>query len=192
MTELTVEITDFCPHSCSYCSSEAGPSKRTFLSIGKIKTILGKKTWDVINISGGEPLAHPDFWKILQFCKTKVTARTGVVTVYTNALESIRYNASVIPGVRVEANLAVIPGTSKVHVLKMVNQGCEARKPEVHFSRNWLKLGCKGCQHAVIRPDGKMVASPCRKHCVRSKGSANFPRKLNLRPKQVKWDRWGW
>lgn len=158
--EITIEITDYCPNSCSYCSSNAGPDKSTFLSLDVIKEKLLEE-YDIINISGGEPLAHPQFWAILQFCKSKVSPRSGLVCVYTNALECIRFNANVIPGVRVEANVPLLSNTDEVHILKMINQGCEAKRPNVHFSRNWVK--CVGCSNQTLRPDGSWAKTPCSK-----------------------------
>ena len=163
MEEITLEITNFCPNACSYCSSEAGPDKTTYLSIEDIEKFLADKKWDRINISGGEPLAHPNFYKILILAKQHVTERTGMVAVYTNAIETIMYNANVLPGVRVEANLPVTPNVDKIHILKMIPQGCEAKRPDIHYSNNWTHANCKNCGHITLRPDGKIATTPCDK-----------------------------
>jgi hypothetical protein len=169
MTEITFEITDYCPHQCSYCSSNAGPEGNHWLEPFDIATILEDKTYDRINISGGEPLAHPKFYDILLLCKDHITSRTGMVCVYTNAIECIIYNANILPGVRVEGNLPVTENVDKIHILKMVPQGYEARRPDVHYSRNWDNPKCKKCGHVIVRPDGRVTETPCNKFTISDK-----------------------
>jgi len=164
MSEITFEITEYCPNSCSYCSSASGPDKTEKLSAEYIEYLLNGKIFDRINISGGEPLSHPEFYQILILCKKYVTPRTGMVAVYTNAIECIMYNANVIPGVRVEANLPVLPNIDSIHILKMVPQGCEAKRPDIHYSNNWDHEDCSNCGHNIIKADGKIVVSPCNKY----------------------------
>ena len=163
MTELTIEITDYCPNNCSYCSSFSGPEKNTFIDVKKVEEILKDKIWDRINISGGEPLAHPNFYQILILCKRHVTDRTGIVAVYTNALECILYNANILPGIRLEANLPVVPGVEKIHILKMIPQGYERQRPDIHYSKNWDHKDCQNCGHNIVKPDGSIAQSPCNK-----------------------------
>jgi len=164
MKEITIEITDYCPNECSYCSSFAGPDKSSFLKIEQVEEFLEGQTFDRIDISGGEPLAHPDFYKILQLCKKHVTPRTGFVAVYSNALECVMFNANIIPGIRVEANVPLLPNTETVHVLKMIEQGYEAQRPDIHYSCNWGKESCDGCTNKVLKPDGTIGNNPCTKN----------------------------
>ena len=159
VSEITFELTNYCPHKCPYCSSDAGPDGETFLNIGAIRADLVGRRFGRINLSGGEPLAHPAFWYILQLCKH----HTDDVVVYTNALRHIRYNAGVIDGVYVDANLTVLPGTAEVHVLRRIPQGREATRPEVHLSGCWANADCE-CDHRLIRPDGTKAMGPCRKY----------------------------
>jgi len=163
--EVTIEITDYCPNSCSYCSSNAGPEGEKYLDITNVYLFLKDEIYDRINISGGEPLSHPQFWTIFKLCKKHVTPRTGFVAVYTNAFDCIMFNANVIPGVRVEANIPLLPNTEKVHVLKMVEQGCEAKRPDVHYSCNWNNEKCSSkCEDRVLKPDGTIGGTPCTKN----------------------------
>lgn len=165
MKEYTIEITNYCPHECPYCSSCADPQGTEFLSLEKVEQVLSGKTFDRINISGGEPLAHPQFWQILQISKKHADA----VAVYTNALSWICYNATVLQsGVRVDANVPISEGTHTVRILKKVNQGREATRPEVKFSHNW-DGECHDCGHRVLRSDGVEVKSPCNKYQTSTK-----------------------
>lgn len=161
MKEITIEITDYCPHNCRYCSSNSTKyyNKTTFIEPQIIIDILEEEgiIFDRINISGGEPLAHPKFYQILEIVKDFAKD----VVVYTNALTHIRYNANVIDSVYLEANITLLPETDKIHILRRVKQGKEANRPEVHLSRNF-KEDCS-CDHRVIRPNGKIGKTPCNK-----------------------------
>lgn len=170
MRERTYEITDYCPHDCPFCSSDTTDSMKdaTFMSVVDIARDLAEacggtgnfdgQLFDRIIISGGEPLAHPQFYQILMLCRDH--ARD--VIVYSNAIQHIVYNAAVIDGIYVEANLTVLPNVEKLHILKRVEQGREATRPEVKFSGNWDGDCSKECEHVVVRPDGSR-GRPCLK-----------------------------
>jgi len=164
MKEVTIEITDYCPNECAYCSSNAGPQGKLSLDMDEIDDFLGDEIYDRINISGGEPLAHPLFYQILKMCKNCVTPRTGFVAVYTNEFDCIMFNANIKAGVRVEANVPLLPNTDEVHVLKMVEQEYEAKRPDIHYSCNWNKENCGACSNKVLKPDGTIGNNPCTKN----------------------------
>ena len=163
--EYTIDITSYCPHNCEYCSTNA-TENGIHLSIEYISSFLEDvKHDDVINIAGGEPLAHPKFWDILQLCKSK----SENVWVYTNALDHIKYNTDVIKEIKVDANVCLTPGkdvyipknVNKVHLLKLVPQGRAKNmtSPIVKLSGD----NCDKCNHKVLQADGKIVLSPCKK-----------------------------
>jgi organic radical activating enzyme len=162
VSELTIEITDYCPHACAYCSSNAKQDRTDsrFLSFDRIRNILYGHRYDRIIISGGEPLAHPHFYDILQLCQKY----SDDVAVYSNAIKHLVYNQSVIDGVYLEANVTVLPEVDKVHILRRVKQGKEKNRPEVHLSRNFGE-DCS-CDHRVVRPTGEISISPCNKEAV--------------------------
>ena len=158
--ERTFELTNFCPHLCAYCSSNATADMATaiFLPFAEIKRQCCEEgPFDTIVLSGGEPLAHPDFYKILVLCQEHAKD----VVVYSNAIRHLVYNANVLDGVYLEANLSVLPGLDRLHVLKRVEQGREAVRPEVVFSHNWKSKACD-CTHVVVGPDG-VRGRPCKK-----------------------------
>ena len=168
--EVTIEITQFCENDCPTCSSEGSPQGR-HLPTEAIREFLDRiKFTDRINISGGEPLAHPDFYNIHKLCMEK----TSNVWVYSNVIRNLIYNTHVIEEVRLEANVCVVPGREiyipmnahKVHLLKLVQQGRAKDYPEidVSVSRNfWDPEYCEVCEHVVLQADGKIVQGPCRK-----------------------------
>jgi len=168
MAEYTIEITQYCPHNCNYCSTNA-TENGLHIDIEKIKQFLFNYNsilaTDRINISGGEPLSHPKFYKILQLCKQL----TPDVWVYTNAINQIRYNTSVIPEIKVEANVCLMPGeevyipknANKVHLLQFIptGRGRNIKSIDVKLSGE----NCSECNHKVLQADGKIVDAPCKK-----------------------------
>lgn len=160
MKEVTFEITHYCPHDCPYCSSRAfdDRSKAVLLTLSDIKRALKGKHYDRINLSGGEPVSHPQFYDILMLCYE----HADDVPVYTNAFGHLRYNANVREGIYVEANLTVLPETDKINILRRVKQGREADRPQVHISRNF-RQSC-ACDHRVMIPSGEWVMTPCNKY----------------------------
>ncbi len=71
-----VEITDQCNLTCPVCYSESSPQRLTHRSIEQIEFMLdcvvrNEGEPDVVQISGGEPTIHPEFFKILDLAKAR-------------------------------------------------------------------------------------------------------------------------
>src|ERR1041385_6724767 len=71
-----VEITDRCNLTCPTCYAMSSPHygrHRTVEEVEKMLDIIvaSEGTPDVVQISGGEPTIHPDFFEILDIAKTK-------------------------------------------------------------------------------------------------------------------------
>ena len=171
LVEVTVEITQYCPYECKYCSSNASP-KGKHLKKGRILLFLKDlKNVTRINISGGEPLSHPDFYEILEKCY-EITPK---VWVYSNVIKNLIFNSDIIEEVNVEANTVVVPGETiyipkkvdKVHLLKLVHQGRAKNLPktEVKVSSNFKDCtrSCNECSHLLLQADGQIVQAPCTK-----------------------------
>ena len=173
--EFTIEITQYCDNGCEYCSTNASEDGQ-HLSFRTIENFFNqyKDLASRINISGGEPLAHPEFYKILKYCKQL----THNVWVYTNAIDQLIYNTDVIMEVKVEANVCLVPGrdvylpknVSKTHLLQLIPQGmAKGMTPgKYHASSNIAeqndhKHDCSTCKHIVLQADGKIVHAPCKK-----------------------------
>jgi uncharacterized radical SAM superfamily Fe-S cluster-containing enzyme len=182
MVELTIEITNYCPENCIYCSSNATAVGK-HLDFEVIKQFIQSnrplhtfgdepnyKPIDRINISGGEPLSHPQFYQILKMCENSANE----VVVYTNAIKILAYNASVIDGVTLIANVPLVPNIDihlppshiKTHFLKFIPQGRgkDIKPLNIHLSSNLLNCGyCETCDNKVLKADGTVAMSPCRK-----------------------------
>ncbi|HEY5330988.1 MAG TPA: radical SAM protein [Acidobacteriaceae bacterium] len=71
-----LEICDACNLSCPICYAESGPHRTTYKSLDQIErmldAIVGNEIEpDVVQISGGEPTIHPDFFAILDAAKRR-------------------------------------------------------------------------------------------------------------------------
>ncbi len=71
-----VEICDYCNLSCPICYAESGPTRQSFRSPDQIEKMLdavvsNEREPDVVQISGGEPTLHPDFFRVLEMAKAR-------------------------------------------------------------------------------------------------------------------------
>ena len=71
-----IEITDYCNLKCPICYSESGPSRQQFRSLDQIESMLdavvrNEGEPDVVQISGGEPTLHPDFFAVLDMARAR-------------------------------------------------------------------------------------------------------------------------
>ncbi len=71
-----IEICDHCNLSCPICYAESGPQRQQYRSLEQIEMMLdavvrNEGEPDVVQISGGEPTLHPDFFKVLELAKAR-------------------------------------------------------------------------------------------------------------------------
>lgn len=70
-----VEVTDRCNLTCPTCYAGSSPNYGRHRTLEEIKIMLdtivaNEKEPDVVQISGGEPTIHPQFWEILDYAKS--------------------------------------------------------------------------------------------------------------------------
>jgi 7,8-dihydro-6-hydroxymethylpterin dimethyltransferase len=71
-----IEICDYCNLQCPVCYAESGPARQEFRSLDQIERMLdavvrNEGEPDVVQISGGEPTLHPDFFRVLDMAKKR-------------------------------------------------------------------------------------------------------------------------
>jgi uncharacterized radical SAM superfamily Fe-S cluster-containing enzyme len=71
-----IEITDHCNLQCPICYASSGPSRPIYRTLAQIEAMLDAVVRnevhpDVIQISGGEPTLHPDFFRVLDLAKAR-------------------------------------------------------------------------------------------------------------------------
>jgi uncharacterized radical SAM superfamily Fe-S cluster-containing enzyme len=69
-----IEVTDHCNLQCPVCYAESGPSRQQNRSLDHVQRMIdavvrNEGEPDVVQISGGEPTIHPDFFAILDRAK---------------------------------------------------------------------------------------------------------------------------
>lgn len=71
-----VEITDRCNLACPTCYAESSPHHGRHRTVAEVEAMLdaivaNEGEPDVVQISGGEPTVHPDFWEIMHIARSK-------------------------------------------------------------------------------------------------------------------------
>jgi uncharacterized radical SAM superfamily Fe-S cluster-containing enzyme len=71
-----VEITDTCNLRCPICYASSGPERARFRGLDEIERMLdavvrNEGEPDVVQLSGGEPTLHPEFFRILDLCRER-------------------------------------------------------------------------------------------------------------------------
>ncbi|MFC1743614.1 radical SAM protein [Candidatus Riflebacteria bacterium] len=82
---LYVTLTNYCNRACPWCSTYSSPAGSTFLSFETFLSSIPKNGFFEIQLEGGEPTLHPDFWKFVNFarearrCQLLVVCSNGTV-----------------------------------------------------------------------------------------------------------------
>jgi uncharacterized radical SAM superfamily Fe-S cluster-containing enzyme len=71
-----VEICDYCNLRCPVCYAESGPERQQFRSLEQVEKMLDAVVRneghpDVVQLSGGEPTLHPNFFEIVELAKAR-------------------------------------------------------------------------------------------------------------------------
>ncbi|HVX86458.1 MAG TPA: radical SAM protein [Phycisphaerae bacterium] len=90
-----LEITDMCNLRCPVCYSDSGPHRPTHRSMEQIAFMLeaivrNEGEPDVVQISGGEPTIHPEFWQVLELAKSKAGGAIKHLMLNTNGVKIAR------------------------------------------------------------------------------------------------------
>jgi len=74
-----VALTNHCNRSCPWCSTYSSPKGRTWLSLSAFSESLPKAGDFEVQLEGGEPTIHPDFWSIVDYCRRNAHCRRIVL-----------------------------------------------------------------------------------------------------------------
>ena len=71
-----VEICDYCNLRCPVCYASSGPERQQFRDLRQIEKMLDAVVRneghpDVVQLSGGEPTVHPNFFEIIELAKAR-------------------------------------------------------------------------------------------------------------------------
>jgi uncharacterized radical SAM superfamily Fe-S cluster-containing enzyme len=104
-----VEITDNCNLNCPVCYAESGTHRQTHKPFAEVLKMLdavvaNEGEADVMQLSGGEPTLHPDFWAIMDAAKARPIKHVMINTngiVLAQDVEFVKRLATYAPGVEV-------------------------------------------------------------------------------------------
>lgn len=171
-----IEITDKCNLECPICYAEASPQGLHWRSLGEIEFMLdsvvrNEKKPDIVQISGGEPTIHPEFFAILDLAKSKPIKH---LMVNTNGLkiaqdrEFVKRLATYSPGFELylqfdsfeEEALRELRGVD----LRRVREQAIANLNEYNISTTLVVTLKKGLNDHEI---GKIIQYGLEQRCVR-------------------------
>lgn len=66
---LYFAITNACNRGCPWCSACAKRKGKTFLSLDRFRELLPADEPFEVQLEGGEPLCHPDFWEFVRIAR---------------------------------------------------------------------------------------------------------------------------
>ncbi len=126
-----LEITDHCNMKCPICFAESSPQRTTHRSLEQIEFMLDRiieneGEADIVQISGGEPTTHPQFFEILDLCRTRpikhIMVNTNGVRIAQDRAFTERL-ASYMPGFEIYLQF----DSFEPHVLKEL-RGADVRR----------------------------------------------------------------
>jgi hypothetical protein len=171
-----VEITDQCNLTCPICYSESSPRRTTHRSLEQVEFMLdcvvrNEGEPDVVQISGGEPTIHPQFWEVMDAGRRRPIKH---LMLNTNGLriaheeEFARRLKEYMPGFEVylqfdslrEKPLRVLRGVD----LRDVRMGALERLNEHNISTTLVVTLKKGVNEEEI---GEIINFALKQRCVR-------------------------
>lgn len=171
-----VEITDECNLACPVCYADSGPQRQTMRDLATVERMLdaivaNEGDPDVVQISGGEPTLHPQFFDILDAAKRRpirhLMLNTNGIRIANEPGFAERL-ASYMPGFEIylqfdsfeRAALMSLRGAD----LRQVRARAIERLNEVGLSTTLVVTVAKGVNDSEI---GKIIDYAAAQACVR-------------------------
>jgi radical SAM protein with 4Fe4S-binding SPASM domain len=120
---MSIELTERCNLRCDYCYRECDASKTAHMSTSDLLGVIGRLCEGglrSVELTGGEPLLHPDFRQILDFCASRMEL-VGVLS-----------NGTLLGG-------EVAEQLASMKERLIVSVSLDASTPEIHDVRRGLK-----------------------------------------------------
>lgn len=171
-----VEITDNCNLNCPVCYAESGTHREQHKPLAEIIKMLdavvkNEGEADVMQLSGGEPTLHPQFWEILDAAKARPIKHVMINTngiVLAKDKDFVKRLASYAPGV--EVYLQFDSFRAEVHQqlrgadLRRIRQQALENLNEVNLSTTLVVTLKKGLNDDEI---GEIIEFGLQQKCVR-------------------------
>jgi uncharacterized radical SAM superfamily Fe-S cluster-containing enzyme len=165
-----IEITEHCNLTCPVCFAESAPTRTKFTPLATVEKMLdalvaSEGEPDLVQISGGEPTLHPDFFEILDAVRARPIRH---VMINTNGLRIAREKDFVARLAENKRGLEVYLQFDSLQRDALVNlRGADA-------SRRWRISSISACRPRWWRPSSAVSMMPrSATSCVtRSPGNA--------------------
>lgn len=171
-----IEVTDSCNLRCPVCYAGSGPERLQHRSLALIEkmfdaVVSNEGHPDVVQISGGEPTLHPDFFEILELAKARPIRH---LMVNTNGIriaqdeEFVQRMAEAMPDIEVYLQFDSFERDALLELrgadLRMVREGALERLNKHNLSTTLVVTLKKGLNDGEI---GKIIDFALRQPCVR-------------------------
>jgi uncharacterized radical SAM superfamily Fe-S cluster-containing enzyme len=171
-----VEITDQCNLTCPVCYASSGPHRPGFRSLEHVERMLdlvvrNEREPDVVQISGGEPTIHPDFFAILDAAHCRPVKH---LMVNTNGIriarerEFVERLAGYMPGFEIYLQFDSLQRAPLLRLrgadLRSVREQAIAHLNEFNLSTTLVVTLEKGVNDGEI---GAILEYAARQRCVR-------------------------
>lgn len=126
--KVTLNITRRCNKDCTYCYL---PKEDVNLSFDKIKEIIENNKIELITLTGGEPLMHPEIEKILKYLATKNLK----IRLFTNGILLKGKLLSVLKDTNTKVYITIPYGPARANILEANKRGIEVAAHVVLFKQ---------------------------------------------------------
>jgi hypothetical protein len=171
-----VEITDECNLACPVCYADSGPQRKTLRDLATIERMLdaivaNEGDPDVVQISGGEPTLHPQFFEILDAAKRRpirhLMLNTNGIRIANEPGFAERL-AAYMPGFEIYLQFDSFERKALMTLrgadLRQVRERAIARLNEVGLSTTLVVTVAKGVNDTEV---GKIIDYAAAQACVR-------------------------
>jgi uncharacterized radical SAM superfamily Fe-S cluster-containing enzyme len=171
-----IEITDFCNLRCPICYAGSGPERTTHRDLPTIERMLdavvrNERRPDVVQISGGEPTLHPDFFRILDMARERPIQHLMVNTNGTRIASDPAFAerlASYMPGFEVYLQFDSLEAAPLLDLrgvdLRRTREAALARLNELGISTTLVVTVKRGVNDGEL---GRIVDYALAQPCVR-------------------------
>ena len=150
LKDLCFEVIKTCPNNCLFCSSCSSIDAKTIIPFELFKEtidhFINLGGIEEISLSGGEPLLHPDIFKMIAYCKEK-----GIKTVlFTSGIQRKKHLS--------ETEESNIVKSLRSKYQKYVSEGLDEERAKILYQKELsILLGTKETFTSLSTDDVKKI-----------------------------------
>lgn len=174
---MYIQITDHCNMRCAHCAFSCSPKKKRFMTLETFEKAIDFIGEDHIDIGGGEPTLHPQFWAFIGYalgsCESIWLATNGSQTETTIKLARMARRGVIACDLSVDFYHDQIDGRAREAFSKLGSSENDMRAiRDVSYTVKkrgratktgvWAEEGC-ACDGVMVDPDGDIFTCGCRR-----------------------------